>query len=93
MAGCHACGEKLEFERVYRTTECPGCGREVKACKNCRFYSPGVHWDCKETIPEAVREKDRVNFCDYFELPKGESAPDAGKPSAPTDSFNKLFDS
>jgi hypothetical protein len=56
---------------------------------NCRFYSPGSHWDCSETIPEAVRDKERGNFCDFFELnPKylspssGESGPPAGAAKA-----------
>ena len=56
---------------------CPGCGRGVRVCRNCKFYSPGSHWDCRETISEPVREKDMVNFCDFFSLdtssrPEGE---------------------
>jgi hypothetical protein len=32
------------------------------------FYEPGAHWDCRETIPDPVFEKERSNFCDYFRL-------------------------
>lgn len=39
-------------------------------CKNCVFYEPGKHWDCAETVPEEVRDKERANFCDYFRLAK-----------------------
>ena len=67
MGNCYKCGEEFEM-RVYRTTECPSCGKDVKVCLNCRFYSPGSHWDCNENIREAVREKERSNFCDFFEL-------------------------
>ncbi|MDY7029635.1 MAG: hypothetical protein SVR04_15195 [Spirochaetota bacterium] len=40
----------------------------MKICLNCVFYSPGSHWDCRETIPEQVKDKERSNFCDYFRL-------------------------
>ena len=96
MAFCHSCNTEFAFERVYRATECPGCGRAVKVCKNCRFFAPGAHWDCRETIGEPVREKDVVNFCDYFELRTGRSQGNTSEsdfPSAPTDAFNDLFSS
>ncbi|AEJ62036.1 hypothetical protein Spith_1777 [Spirochaeta thermophila DSM 6578] len=63
---CHACGAPIEVEKVYRSTLCPSCGKEARVCLNCRFYDPNAHWECRETIPERVAEKDRANFCDYF---------------------------
>ena len=67
MGNCYNCGTEFE-NKVYRNTECSICGKDAKVCLNCRFYSPGSHWDCSENIREAVREKDRANFCDFFEL-------------------------
>jgi len=67
MGNCYNCGKEFEV-KVYRNTECPSCGKDAKVCLNCRFYSPGSHWECSESIREAVREKDRANFCDFFEL-------------------------
>ena len=91
MASCFSCGTHIDAERVYRSTECPACGKAVKVCRNCRFYSPGAHWNCRETIGEPVREKDTVNFCDYFQLAE-DSADDS--PDAPSRSaFDSLFDS
>ncbi len=66
MGNCYNCGEEFEV-KVYRNTECYSCGKDAKVCLNCKFYSPGSHWDCSESIREAVREKDRANFCDFFE--------------------------
>ncbi len=51
---------------VYRSSTCPSCKRDLKICLNCRFYSPGAHWDCSESIDEPVRDKDRANFCTFF---------------------------
>ncbi len=98
MLQCHSCGVTFELEGVYRSTVCPSCGKEVKVCLNCRFYAPGAHWDCRETIPEPVRDKDRANFCDYFKpAPQGNVAGggagasgDSGASKA-KDSFDKLF--
>lgn len=94
MAYCFSC--KHEFDdrtRVYRNTLCPSCGKELKVCLNCRFYDPSAHWECRESIPEAVREKDRANFCDFFALRAGSpaAAPADAKADQARDSLRKLF--
>lgn len=72
MRACYACGKELpEKLEVHRTTECPSCGRDLHVCRNCSFYSPGSHWDCAETVPEGVADKERSNFCDYFRYRQG----------------------
>jgi len=64
---CHFCGARVDNPReVYRSSTCSSCKKDLKICLNCRFYSPGAHWDCNESIDEPVREKDRANFCSYF---------------------------
>ena len=69
MKICFNCSHEFPHDyRAYRSSICPACGREVKVCKNCRFFTPGAHWDCRETIPEPVKEKDRANFCDFFQF-------------------------
>ena len=47
------------------------CSKPLKVCLNCTFYEKGMQWDCRESIPEPVREKDRANFCEYFRLRAG----------------------
>lgn len=91
MAVCFSCGADLQFDRVFRTTVCPGCGKGVRVCKNCRFYSPGAHWDCSETISEPVREKDMVNFCEYFVLRKSGAKEEPKKNEDSRAEFDKLF--
>ena len=85
MHACHFCGTAIENPReVYRSTTCPSCGKDLKICLNCRFYSPGAHWDCSESIDEMVRDKDRSNFCTFFSFrqstpgAKGATPPGAG---------------
>ena len=91
MGACFSCGASLEFDRVYRTTECPKCRKPVKVCLNCRFYDPGAHWECRETIAEPVREKEKVNFCDYFEPAGRASAPKGSKAEGARKELGKLF--
>ncbi|RKX76188.1 MAG: hypothetical protein DRP87_12590 [Spirochaetes bacterium] len=75
MSRCYFCGQEILEERITRSSVCSKCGRDLKICLHCKFYKPGAHWDCWETITEPVREKDKVNFCDYFVL-----NPDIGPP-------------
>ena len=86
MHACHFCGTAVENPReVYRSSTCPACGKDLKICLNCRFYSLGAHWDCAESIDEMVRDKDRANFCTFFSFrqstpgAKGAAQPDAGQ--------------
>ena len=92
MAKCSFCGTALPIERVYRTTLCSSCGKAVKVCLNCKFYMPGAHWDCHEEIPEAVREKDTVNFCDYFQLSGGGDSKRAAKKKDARGNARSSFD-
>ncbi len=76
MGSCYFCGHDLpESLEVRRSTSCPSCGKDVKICLNCGFYAPEAHWECRETIPEPVAEKDRANFCDYFALSRHRRTP------------------
>lgn len=97
MGQCHSCGVELPPDvPIFRETECPNCSRPLKVCLNCTFYERGAQWDCRETIAEPVRDKERANFCDYFRLragPRGNGAGDAERRRAKrarTD-FDKLF--
>jgi hypothetical protein len=51
---------------VSRSEVCAKCGTDVRCCKNCVYYAPGVHYDCRETVEELVADKERANFCDSF---------------------------
>ncbi len=54
--------EKPGFNEV-----CVECGLDLHVCRNCRFYGPGSKWDCAETIEVQVVDKERRNFCDWYE--------------------------
>lgn len=64
---CWSCGEALSASHYQREGECPRCRKQTHVCRNCRFYQPGRPNDCQEPVAEAVTDKQRANFCDYFE--------------------------
>ena len=93
MSVCFSCGGELPAEKAFRTSVCPICGKGIRACLNCKFYLPGAHWDCRETVSEPVRDKEIPNFCDYFVLNE-KNAFDQENPKQEDDSksaFNDLF--
>jgi hypothetical protein len=46
---------------------CASCGKDLHACLNCRFYKLGARWDCAETVDQPVSDKERRNYCDFFQ--------------------------
>lgn len=73
---CFHCQKELTMTSVGRREECPHCRSDVHVCKNCHFYDPRAYNECKEPQADVVKEKDRSNFCDYFQLRKGVSVID-----------------
>lgn len=67
MRICHACKKEISGElKVGRRDVCPSCGADLRCCLNCRFYDRAVSKQCRETVTELVKEKEKSNFCEYF---------------------------
>lgn len=87
MANCFHCGKPLDAScKPGRGDECPSCGSGVKACLNCRFYNRGAYNGCAEPSAERVVDKDRANFCEFFEFGN------AGADAPAEDPLKKLKD-
>ncbi len=68
---CWKCSNELYFDvkvgiKVGRHDDCPHCAADLKVCKNCQNYDPGVHNQCRETSAEFIRDRERANFCTHF---------------------------
>lgn len=69
---CFNCNKEISFSaNIGRRDECPHCRADVHVCKNCEHYDPKAYNECRETMADVVREKDRANFCDFFTPRKG----------------------
>ncbi len=93
---CWKCGTKGEIAKPGFRDICPSCGKDLHVCRNCRFYKPGAYRDCAETVPEGVTDKERGNFCEYFQLnaklfAAGAKRGGEGEGQKAKSDFDKLF--
>ena len=66
---CAFCGKVINIEKtVGRRDTCPHCNRDLRCCKQCKFYDPNAYNECREVSAERIVDKERANFCDYFLL-------------------------
>ncbi|QQO08596.1 hypothetical protein [Breznakiella homolactica] len=64
---CWYCGSPVtDPEPIGRSLRCADCGKDLRCCRNCRFYISGG--GCSESHGEIPQDKDRANFCDWFSL-------------------------
>lgn len=66
---CFRCGESLASLSLplSRQDECPHCLVYLHVCRMCCHFDSSVPRQCREDDAEDVTEKERLNFCDYFE--------------------------
>ena len=64
---CWKCGKENNIDSVFRNTECSSCHADLHCCKGCKFYAPGSHYDCRESVDSLVSDKEKANFCDFFQ--------------------------
>lgn len=76
---CWSCGAALVglILPMSRREECPACDVDQHVCRLCRHYDPAISDSCREDRAEAVVDKERANFCDYFEPVSGAYNPAA----------------
>jgi hypothetical protein len=96
MKVCHRCGREIQLlAAVTRTDSCPYCRSDLKCCLNCRFFDPGAHNQCREPQAEWCPEKDKANFCEFFEFREVSAAgrPGMGGAQSDRDRAKAAFDS
>jgi rRNA maturation protein Nop10 len=94
-AHCFHCSSDLSSVTVngriaFRET-CPKCGSAAHACRNCAFFDPGAHHECRETQAEYVKDKERENRCDYFRPGGNEKTPKSGGAADTLKALDDLF--
>ncbi|HYM80836.1 MAG TPA: hypothetical protein VEY91_05420 [Candidatus Limnocylindria bacterium] len=77
---CRHCGTPSALsEPIGREATCDGCGRDLRACVQCRHYDLAYNNACRETMADPVVDKDRRNFCEYFSFNQEPFASPAAK--------------
>lgn len=66
---CWSCGKPTGYKiTVGRGDQCDNCGSDLRVCRGCRHFAPGKRWQCKENIERPEVDKERANFCDFFQI-------------------------
>ena len=73
-----------------RRDECPHCSRDLRCCKQCKFYDHHAYNDCKEVMAERVIDKERSNSCEYF-VPRGASLQMSNRDENAKEALEALF--
>jgi hypothetical protein len=90
---CWKCGAPLaEISLpVGRSDYCRACRAEVHVCRMCRFYDVTKARQCAEPVAEPVQNKERANFCGYFEPVAGRFRPANPAADAARSALDALF--
>lgn len=94
MKVCHFCGREIQVgSRADRSASCPHCRADLRCCRNCRFHDPGYNNQCQEPQAEWVSEKDKADFCEFFQFREaaGGAAPAARDSARARSAFDALF--
>lgn len=88
---CFKCGQEIDFDRIKmaRTDTCPHCSHDLHCCKNCEFWDPGYHNQCRERIAEYIADRERTNYCTHFTFRDGK--PEGEDIDAAKTKLNDLF--
>ena len=66
---CWKCQTEIDQTvKVSRQDSCPVCDADLRVCKNCRFWDPSYHNECRENSSYYIRDREKANFCGAFEL-------------------------
>ena len=66
---CWNCGRPTGIVgSVHRNDECESCLASLRTCRGCRHFDPTRRYQCRETIDTLVKDKEKANFCDMFQM-------------------------
>ena len=69
MPQCQFCGAAVTLSApIPRESSCEQCLRDLRCCRQCRHYDPALNNACRETEADVVEDKERRNFCEFFDI-------------------------
>lgn len=88
---CRNCGEDIDTPTVGFKAVCPACDSWLHTCTQCSLFNHLTD-RCSSMTTDAVRDRDRLNFCEEFIPCATDHGPSAAKPdSSSGDRFTRLF--
>ncbi len=88
---CAACAATLE-PRITVDSRCAKCGAALHSCRQCTFFDPGAHFECRKKITARIANKQAQNTCELFEARKiVERETSSSGPVSGRQAFENLF--
>ena len=76
---CRVCGRETAVgEIIGRRDNCESCGAALRSCLQCRHHDPAYSNDCRELQAEPVPDKEKANFCEFYQPAQGGPGPGKG---------------
>jgi len=91
---CWKCGaEQRELLLpLARLAECPSCRAQLHVCRMCRYSDPKTAQQCREPVADLVTDKQRANFCGYFQIRPDACVAASGQAVESRSQLEALFD-
>ena len=88
---CTACGAKAP-PNIILTSTCPNCNADFHTCRQCTYFDPSAHFECRKSITVKIVNKNARNTCELF-APRTvvERETSSGAPTDARAAFAKLF--
>ena len=88
---CAACAATLE-PGITVDSRCAKCGAALHSCRQCTFFDPGAHFECRKKITARIVNKQAQNTCELFEARKiVERETSSSGPVSGRQAFDNLF--
>ena len=88
---CSSCGAKTPNSVLAETT-CPKCNCDLHTCRQCNYFDPGAHFECRRKITARIVNKNARNTCELFaSRTVVERETSSGAPKDARQAFANLF--
>ena len=94
VSRCAECGALLQ-NLTAPVGQCPKCGFDLHACKQCEHFDPSSRFECNQPIPARISPKDKRNDCSLYSIrvmiEKETSSKGSQRPNDARAAFDNLF--
>jgi hypothetical protein len=89
---CHRCKNEIVFDvKMQRADVCPHCAVDLHCCKNCEYWDPSAHNQCREHVAEYIPDRERANYCTFFTFRSGAPEDPSARVAASKAKLDALF--
>ncbi len=94
VSRCAECGALLQNLSA-SAGQCPKCGFDLHACKQCEHFDPSSRFECNQPVPARISPKDKRNDCSMYSIrvmvEKETSSKGMQRPDDARAAFDNLF--